>query len=89
MTATVTIDGRRLPLPVADPVKVREIADAVAVWTQRGVDAQLRVARPKPTPNARRVETVFRASQVAAISANGIDLTDVPSPLGTVEAVAA
>jgi hypothetical protein len=83
MTATVTLADRRLPLPVADETQIRQIVEARATGNHA---AEFRVRRP--SPDGRKRVTVFRAGDVEAINVNGLDLTDLGSPVST-RAVAA
>lgn len=75
MTATITIAGLDRPVTVHDDTVVRVVADAVAVYIQRGVDSTVRIPRPSPSRHVRRVLAV-KASEVLAVDANGILLAD-------------
>ncbi len=77
MTATITLNHRRLPLPISDEQQLRDIATAVATGTQK----QWRVRRP--SPDGRKRLTVFSTADVTGIDANGINFTDLPAPVGT------
>lgn len=82
MTATLTLHNRPGTVTVHDEGVVRAIAATVAYWTRTGHDTQFRVRRPSPSRHVRRT-LVFRVSQVDSLNANGVDLTDLPSPIAT------
>ncbi len=75
MTATITLQDRRLDLPISDEQQLRHIVAAVA----NGTGEQFRVRRPSPDGRKRMV--VFTTDKVVAINANGLDLTDYASPV--------
>ena len=75
MSATITLRHRDGTLTVTDNDTVRAIARAVETYERGGDDQQFRVRR------SRNLAVRFRASQVDSINANGIDLTDVKSPV--------
>lgn len=81
MTATLTIHGRHDgPVTIHDEDTVRAIAEAVTAFNVHGQDRQFRVRRPSPSKHIRR-STVFKASEVASLNADGVDLTDLGSPV--------
>jgi len=82
MTATITLQNRRHVLPIHNEAQMRLIADAVA--NQTGETFRVR----RPTPDGRKVVTVFTTSDVVAIDANGINFTDLPSPVSVGEVAA-
>lgn len=90
MTATLTIHGRHSdgPVTIRDEDTVRAIAEAVAAYNRDGTDRQFRVRRPSPSRHIRK-STVFKASEVATLHADGVDLTDLGSPFVTDGQVAA
>ncbi len=89
MTATLTIHGRDGdgPVTIHDENTVRAIAEGVTAYNVNGEDRQFRVRRPSPSQHIRK-STVFKASEVASLNADGVDLVDLGSPFGT-QAVAA
>ncbi len=89
MTAKLTIHGRDGdgPVTIHDENTVRAIAEAVAAYNRNEGDRQCRVRRPSPSQHIRK-STVFKASEVASLNADGINLVDLGSPFGA-RAVAA
>lgn len=89
MTATLTIHGRHDgPVTIHDENTVRAIAEAVAAYNRNEGDRQFRVRRPSPSQHIRK-STVFKASEVATLNADGVDLTDLGTPFVRDERVAA
>lgn len=77
MTVRIVLRDRHLPnLPVHDDTQVRHIVNAVYAHRTQGIDRQFRVRRPAPSPNARRVVTVFSTSDVVDVNDNGVSLID-------------
>lgn len=80
MTAKLTLKDRPGTVTVHDEATVRAVADAVAEFNRTGADAAFRVRRPSPRPHIRH-SVKFQASEVASLNADGIDLTDLASPI--------
>ncbi len=89
MTATLTIHGRHGdgPVTIHDEDTARVIAEAVAAYNRNEGDRQFRVRRPSPSRHIRRA-VVFKASEVASLNANGVNLVDLGSPFAQVEVAA-
>ncbi len=80
MSATLTLQDRPGPVTIRDEGVVRAVAGAVTLFSRGGGDTQLRIRRPSPSRHVRRA-VVFSASEVVAINADGVDLTDFASPV--------
>jgi hypothetical protein len=80
--ATLTLHHRPGTVTIRDEGTVRAVAAAVARWTRGHGDTGFRIRRPSPSRHLRRTD-VFKASQVATLNANGVDLTDLPAPVAT------
>lgn len=87
MSATLTLLDRPGSVTVHDDGVVRAVAGAVALYTRGEGDTAFRIRRSSPSRHLRR-SVVFRASQVVALNANGVDLADVPTPAAPVLAAA-
>ncbi len=80
MTATLTRFNKPGTVTIHDEGTVRAIAAAVTRHNRIGDDTQFRVRRPSPSRHLRR-SVVFKASEVATLNADGVDLTDLPTPI--------
>ncbi len=80
MTARLTLTDRPGAVTVHDEGTVRAIAGAVARHNRTGDDTTFRVRRPSPSQHLRR-SVVFKASEVTSLNANGVDLTDLDTPV--------
>ncbi len=87
MTATLTLADRPGTVTITDGAIVRQIAEAVATYNYDGTDQQFRVRRPSPSGHIRHLVR-FKASQVATLNADGIDLVDLGSPFAQVKVAA-
>jgi hypothetical protein len=83
MSATITLRHREGPVAARDNDTVRTIAEAVAAYNRNRVDNRLfRIRR------SANLAVRFRASDIVAVNAHGIDLVDV-NPFEQGKAVAA
>ncbi len=83
MTATITLAHRPDPVDIRDGATVRQIAEAVTAYNRGHGDRTFRIRQ------RRNLAIRFRASDVQALNARGVDLVDLGNPFQQVEAVAA
>lgn len=89
VSATITIATRHGgSVTVTDEAMIRAVVEAVVAFNRGEGDRQFRIRRPSPSQHIRK-STIFKASEVTAVNANGVDLLDAPNPTSTVGQVAA